>query len=68
MLHLFLFRTLSGDGTSKTVNGQLKQVNGNQVVVKSGSYSYNGDDGKVYRVDWKADEGGFQAFGDHLPK
>lgn len=51
------------------MSGQLKHIGGSQgpVVVKTGSYRYTGDDGKVYQVDWKADEGGFQAFGDHLP-
>lgn len=32
-----------------------------------GSYSYTGDDGKVYSVVYSADENGFQPRGDHLP-
>lgn len=32
-----------------------------------GSYSYTGDDGKVYSVIYTADENGFQPRGDHLP-
>lgn len=38
---------------------------GSQTV--SGSYSYTGDDGKEYTVNYKADGNGFQATGDHLP-
>ena len=33
----------------------------------SGFYSYPGDDGVDYSVNWYADESGFHAFGDHLP-
>ncbi|CAD0203373.1 unnamed protein product [Chrysodeixis includens] len=32
-----------------------------------GSYSYTGDDGKVYTVVYTADENGFRPYGDHLP-
>ncbi|KOB51793.1 putative cuticle protein, partial [Operophtera brumata] len=32
-----------------------------------GSYSYTGDDGKVYSVIYSADENGFQPRGDHFP-
>lgn len=32
-----------------------------------GSYSYTGDDGRTYTVNYKADENGFRAEGDHLP-
>lgn len=67
----FVFhRTITGNGITKTVTGQLKDLGGSEgpVVVNSGSYSYTGDDGKLYAVQWKADENGFQAFGDHLPK
>lgn len=39
-------------------------VNGVKAI---GSYSYTGDDGKVYSVVYSADENGFQPRGDHLP-
>lgn len=36
-------------------------------VKAKGSYSYIGDDGKLYSVVYTADENGFQPRGDHLP-
>lgn len=32
-----------------------------------GSYSYKGDDGRTYTINYRADENGFHAEGDHLP-
>ncbi|KAJ1529664.1 hypothetical protein ONE63_006424 [Megalurothrips usitatus] len=32
-----------------------------------GSYSYVGDDGQTYTVNWVADENGYRASGAHLP-
>jgi len=49
-------------------SGQVKEVAEGAGSVMSGSYSYVGDDGKTYKVDWTADENGFQASGAHLPK
>ncbi|XP_061384220.1 uncharacterized protein LOC116772167 [Danaus plexippus] len=36
-------------------------------VRATGSYSYIGDDGKLYNVSYTADENGFRPIGDHLP-
>lgn len=60
---------MTGDGTVQTGSGHLKDLGGKEgpVQVMSGSYSFTGDDGKVYRTDWTADELGFNAVGDHLP-
>lgn len=48
---------IHADETGVTVNG----------VKAKGSYSYIGDDGKLYNVVYTADEYGFQPRGDHLP-
>ena len=41
---------------------------GADVIVMKGSYSYTSPDGQLITVNWIADENGFQAIGDHLPK
>ncbi|TKX27718.1 cuticular protein RR-1 [Spodoptera litura] len=48
---------ISGEENGVATNGMQAQ----------GSYSYTGDDGKVYSVRYTADENGFQPQGDHLP-
>jgi len=59
----------TSNGIKGTAQGQRKDIGGPEgpVVAKSGSYSYPGDDGKIYTVNWTADESGFHATGDHLP-
>lgn len=53
---------LAADG-SKT-----DEVDSADIIVQTGSYSYIAPDGSVISVNYIADENGFQAFGDHLPK
>lgn len=40
---------------------------GKDEQVVEGSYSYVGDNGKTYTVNYIADANGFRASGDHLP-
>ncbi|XP_018334196.1 larval cuticle protein 16/17-like [Agrilus planipennis] len=57
------------DGTKARQEGTLKyfdEKNAGEVV--KGSYEYVGDDGKLYAVSYYADETGFHAEGDHIPK
>lgn len=53
----------------ETSNGIYIDQNGTAAggVRVQGSYSYTGDDGKLYTVVYTADENGFQPRGDHLP-
>jgi len=45
----------------------LKEVDGVNVVVMEGSYSYVGADGNTWTVDWYADETGYHPSAPHLP-
>ncbi|XP_055856256.1 pupal cuticle protein 20-like [Episyrphus balteatus] len=62
----FAFET--ANGIRRQEDGHLRNPNSAhpEQVVK-GSYSYTGDDGKLYTVHYTADSGGFQVQGDHLP-
>lgn len=53
----------------ETDNGIAVGENGVAVngVQAEGGYSYQGDDGQVYKVTYTADEGGYRPQGDHLP-
>ncbi|EDW72927.2 uncharacterized protein Dwil_GK17266 [Drosophila willistoni] len=59
----------TSDGKSHQEEGQLKDVGTeHEAIVVRGSYSYVGDDGQTYTINYTADENGFQPEGSHLPK
>ena len=63
----FQYAYETSDGTAAEVTGETKQIGENFGTVMSGSYTFVGDDGVTYTVNWEADENGFRAKGDHLP-
>lgn len=64
----FRYSYETGDGTKSFLEGEVKEVENEEFVnVVRGSYTYVGDDGKTYTVNYVADENGFQAEGEHIP-
>lgn len=64
----YRFDYATGNGIQHQEEGYNRKIGpelGEQIV--SGGYSYTGPDGKLYSVQYKADAGGFQPVGDHLP-
>lgn len=61
----YSFRYETEDGTVREEQGAPLENGG---MGTSGSYEYVGPDGRIYRVDFVADENGFQPRGDHLPQ
>ena len=59
----------SADGIQREETISQRQITDDAAgAVSRGSYSYTAPDGKLYSVNWVADETGFHAFGDHIPK
>jgi len=58
----------TANGITQDVTGEMRVVDDAQVYVMRGSYSYTGDDGLPYVVDWYADETGYHPSAPHLPK
>ncbi|KAG8233380.1 hypothetical protein J437_LFUL005842 [Ladona fulva] len=58
----------SADGTKAEQVGEVRDFGEDKKgSVASGSYEFIGDDGQLYKVEYTADENGFQARGAHLP-
>lgn len=68
----FPFHSLSvetSDGKSHQEEGQLKHLGPDQdALAVRGFYTYLGDDGQTYTVNYVADENGYQPEGAHLPR
>ncbi|XP_034483521.1 larval cuticle protein 65Ag1-like [Drosophila innubila] len=58
----------TSDGQSAQEQAELKNLGTEQEAISAkGSYSFVGDDGLTYTVNYIADENGFQPQGAHLP-
>ena len=58
------FRYSTGDGMSRQETGQPSDSGSG--LVQSGSWSYTGADGKLYKMKFVADQFGYRPQGDHL--
>lgn len=70
---MFYFHTFrryeTGNGILAEEAGSIQKLDRNEEGLRSsGYYQYVGDDGKLYQVRYTADNNGFHAEGDHLPK
>ncbi|XP_005190117.1 larval cuticle protein 65Ag1 [Musca domestica] len=64
----FNYAYATSDGVEGQASGQLKNVGTEEeAIVVKGSFTYVGDDGVTYSVNYVADENGFQPQGAHLP-
>lgn len=67
-LIIFFYSYETSDGIARYEQGALKNVGTeNEALELRGSYSYVGNDGKQYTVNYVADENGFRPEGAHLP-
>ncbi|XP_013187051.1 larval cuticle protein 1 [Amyelois transitella] len=69
--YVFSFET--ENGINRNENGELKEVldeenKPHNVVIVRGSYTYTNSEGKPETVNYFADETGFHAEGDSIPK
>lgn len=60
----YSFSYETDDGMKRTEAGKHMESGG---MLQTGSWEYVGPDGKVYKVEYIADENGFRPTGDHLP-
>ncbi|KAJ8928172.1 hypothetical protein NQ314_019234, partial [Rhamnusium bicolor] len=67
---LFIFSVETGDGFRHQARGELRSDTGREEdegLEVRGSYSYIGDDGRTYEVQYTAGKGGFEPYGTHIP-
>lgn len=61
-------RALGADQTHYVQHSHMENLGSDKAEqVVEGSYSYVGDNGQTYTVNYIADSNGFRASGDHLP-
>ncbi|XP_068143091.1 larval cuticle protein 65Ag1-like [Drosophila tropicalis] len=64
----YKFGLETSNGIRTNEEGQVKDVGSeDEAIVVRGSYSYIGDDGVTYSVNYIADKNGFQPQGAHIP-
>ncbi|XP_017010502.2 larval cuticle protein 65Ag1-like [Drosophila takahashii] len=64
----FAYNWETSDGQAAQAAGQLKNIGTEQeALAVKGSFSFVGDDGQTYTVNYIADENGFQPQAAHLP-
>ncbi|KAH8406833.1 hypothetical protein KR222_005515 [Zaprionus bogoriensis] len=65
----YKFAVETSDGKSHQEEGQLKHLGpDHDALAVRGFYTYLGDDGQTYTVNYVADENGYQPEGAHLPR
>ncbi|KAK9869775.1 hypothetical protein WA026_003507 [Henosepilachna vigintioctopunctata] len=63
----FAFKT--SDGSHREEKAELKNHGSkDETMVVQGSYTFVATDGNTYTVNYIADENGYRASGDHIPK
>lgn len=68
LINVLYFRYETDNFISQREEGQLITVNGINSIAVRGVYSYIAPNGQLIKTEYVADENGFRAFGDHLPK
>ncbi|XP_018576797.1 endocuticle structural glycoprotein ABD-5-like [Anoplophora glabripennis] len=59
----------TSDGSHREEQAELKNPGTeNEALAVHGSYTYVGTDGVTYKVTYVADENGYRASGEHIPK
>ncbi|XP_013110235.1 larval cuticle protein 65Ag1-like [Stomoxys calcitrans] len=62
------FAVETSDGKTFQEQGQVEDLGtDDEAISVKGSYSYVGDDGQTYSVNYVADRNGFQPQGAHIP-
>jgi len=64
----YKFTYALSDGTNREESGSLKQIGDVQAQTAQGVISWTSPEGQVFTLSYTADERGFLASGDHLPK